>query len=195
MIKERTFSLDALGDPSAPIGSRDWSLWMANQIRISLYDKEQSGQRLHRLVDAFKEQAGWQPLGFLTWELYCESRLHKPAVEIEAEATLRKHGSDRKSAAYKNQDSVRNLEKIKGGNNLVYLKARIARDHPETLKDVGKGKKYKTYSAAAVALGIKKPDNRHMLPADPTAAGRYIANRVDNEWMMAFCDAYMKARQ
>jgi len=192
VITERIFALDELGDPSAPQGSRDWAVWVANQIEVSLYDKEQHGQRLHRLTGAFKEKTGWQELGFLTWEMFCDKRLHRPSADIDAEAELRRHGTNRHSD--KSRDSVRNIIPIKGGNNKVYLKARITRDYPETLKDVGKGKKYKTYSAAAVALGIKKPDNRHMLPADATAAGRYLASRVDNEWKIAFLDAFMKAQ-
>jgi len=74
--------------------------------------------------------------------------LHKPAVEIEAEAALRKHGTNQhgdKAGGY-----VHNLLPIKRGTNPVYLKVRIARDYPETLKEVGKGKKYKTFNAAAV---------------------------------------------
>ncbi len=95
-------------------------------------------------------QAGWQELGFLTWELFCESRLHKPAVEIEAEATLRKHGANQ----HGDKGGLDNCQVLpvteKGGNDPVYWKARIARDKPEELKEIGKGKKYKTFNAAAI---------------------------------------------
>ncbi len=99
---------------------------------------------------------GWQELGFLTWELFCESRLHKPAVEIEAEATLRKHGGDRRSEQYNNQLGVHQVENASDkGTTAAYLKARIARDHPETLKAVGKGKKYRTVYASMAVLGSR----------------------------------------
>jgi len=77
----------------------------------------------------------------LTWELYCESRLHKPAVEIEAEATLRKNGTNQFSD--KAGVSVQKpLPSKQGGDDPVYWKARIVRDYPETLKEVGKGKNH-----------------------------------------------------
>jgi predicted P-loop ATPase len=88
LIKERKFALDEIGNPDAPVGSHDWSLWTANQIRMSLYDKQQSEHRLHLLMDSFKTQSGWQELGFKTWGAFCESRLQKSAIEVETEASL-----------------------------------------------------------------------------------------------------------
>lgn len=84
----RSRPLDELGDPDAPIGSRSWSLWLANEIRKTLYDNQQTGTRLRYLVDTFKEHAGWQELGFLTWEDFCAKRLQTESGKVEAQPQL-----------------------------------------------------------------------------------------------------------
>ena len=66
-MKERSYLMDELGDPDAPIGSRLWCLYVSNEIRKTYYDKTQAGARLKNLVETFTEQQGWQELGFLTW--------------------------------------------------------------------------------------------------------------------------------
>ena len=85
----RSYLLDELGDADAPIGSRSWCLYTANEIRKMLYDKQQLGARLHNYVSAFQERQGWQELGFLTWEDFCVKRLQVRADEVEQEARAR----------------------------------------------------------------------------------------------------------
>ena len=85
-MKERTYLMDELGDPDAPIGSKLWCLYVSNEIRKTYYDKTQLGARLKNLVETFTEHQGWQELGFLTWEKYCESRLQIAADKLETEA-------------------------------------------------------------------------------------------------------------
>lgn len=83
----------------------------------------------------------------------------------------------------------------KGGTSHDYLTARIARDNPEVLEGMKQGK-YRSVRAAAIDAGIIDPDKtrRYQLPTDPTAAGRYLAQRVDAEWMLECYDAFLKER-
>ena len=80
------------------------------------------------------------------------------------------------------------------GTSADYLTARIARDNPAILEDMKQGK-YRSVRAAAIDAGIIDPDKarRYQLPTDPAAAGRYLSQRVDHEWLMECVDAFMKA--
>ncbi len=87
-------------------------------------------------------------------------------------------------------------EKEKGyGTSKTYLSERIAKEFPEQASNIGKGKQYKTITEAARKLGIVKDRQRVTIYIDdPEDAGRYLSGRVDNEWMIACYDAYMKAQ-
>lgn len=191
ILKERSVILDELGDPNAPIGSRSWSLWLANEIRKTLYDNQQTGTRLRYLVDTFKEHAGWQELGFLTWEEFCAKRLQTEAERIENEVVLRAQGRPVKEDKLDNCQ-VYTAEQMGGGNSSDYLTARIARDRPDILEDMKAGK-YRSVRQAAIEAGIVNARTRYSLPDDPQAAGRYLAQRVDKEWLLTLVDEYMKA--
>ena len=47
--------------------------------------------------------------------------------------------------------------------------------------------------AAMVKAGLRVPP--FQMPRDPTKAGKYLADRVDAEWMLACYDAFMKASE
>ena len=47
--------------------------------------------------------------------------------------------------------------------------------------------------AAMVKAGLRVPP--FQMPRDPTKAGKYLAERVDAEWMLACYDAFMKASE
>ncbi len=82
------------------------------------------------------------------------------------------------------------------GNTKTYLSERIAKEFPEAAPCIGKGKQYKTVTEAARKLGIVKDRPRATIYIDdPEDAGRYLSSRVDNEWMIAMYDAYMKAQE
>lgn len=189
MLRERSITLDELGDPDAPIGSRLWSLWLANEIRKTLYDNQQTGSRLRYLVDTFKEHAGWQELGFLTWEDFCAKRLQTEAEKIEAEVVLRSHGGDRRSEEF--QGNNYNVE-IDRGTSTAYLEARLARDFPDILERKRAGE-FRSVRQAAIEAGIVSAKMRYSLPDDPEAAGRYLAQRVGRAWFDTLIDAYYKA--
>lgn len=205
-MKERSYLMDELGDPDAPIGSKLWCLYVSNEIRKTYYDKTQLGARLKNLVETFTEHQGWQELGFLTWEKYCESRLQVAADKLKEEAEgrvaaviakaentppLAANGGNRKNQFDNYQTDFDNH----GGTSNDYLTARIARDNPEVLEGMKQGK-YRSVRAAAIDAGIIDPDKtrRYQLPTDPAAAGRYLAQRVNAEWMLECYDAFLKER-
>lgn len=209
-MKERTYLMDELGDPDAPIGSKLWCLYVSNEIRKTYYDKTQLGARLKNLVETFTEHQGWQELGFLTWEKYCESRLQIAADKLETEARnrvaeiaentkpLAEHGGEyTKTGGRGNKlpDNCQVVLKKQYGNSAKDLTARIARDNPAILEGMKQGK-YRSVRAAAIDAGIIDPDKtrRYQLPTDPAAAGRYLAQRVNAEWMLECYDAFLKER-
>jgi hypothetical protein len=197
----RTKPLDEIGDLNAPIGSRLWLLGVANEIRKTLYDKEQTGRRLQDLIEAFKQYAGWQEFGYLTWEEYCESRLQSRAEEIDSEVARRAQAAKPSMTSVEAASLAANVRhgnvrldnyQAADGTSADYLTARIARDRPDILDDMKKGK-YRSVRQAAIAAGIIHPRQRYSLPDDPQAAGRYLAQRVDKEWLLAMVDEAMKS--
>lgn len=211
MNAERDYLLDELGDGDAPIGSKPWAMWLSNEIRKAYYDKQRTGDRLRNLVDAFKEHQGWQAFGILTWEMFCEKRLQVAAQEIDTEARARvaamaenakplnEHAGEYTSTGGRGNKLHDNYNVVSASNNgtdTEYLTARIARDRPDIL-DRMKAGEYRSVRSAAIDAGIIDPDKvrRYQLPTDPTKAGKYLAERVDAEWMLACYDAFMKATQ
>ena len=190
-LRERSYLMDELGDPDAPIGSRLWCLWLANEIRKTLYDNQQTGTRLRYLVDAFKEHAAWQELGFLTWEDFCARKLQTEAEKVESEVAIRAQDAKANppNGHHPTSDNCKTLEH---GNSADYLTARIARDRPDILEAMKRGE-YRSVRQAAIEAGIVNPKVRYSLPDDPIAAAHYLAQRVDREWFLALVDEYMKA--
>lgn len=83
-------------------------------------------------------------------------------------------------------------EEMGGGNSADYLKARMARDKPEILRQFNAGE-IRSVRQAAIKAGIVNAKTRYSLPDDPIAAGRYLAQRVDKDWLLSMVDEYMKA--
>lgn len=202
-MKIREFIMDDLGDANAPIGSRPWALYISNEIRKTLYDKQQTGNRLVKLIDVFKEKAGYQELGFLTWEQFCETRLQTTADKLALEAEGRVAALAEKveplnakagrPLGESNPDNCQDYQERQYGNSAKDLTARIARDRPDILEDMKQGK-YRSVRAAAIEAGIVDPDKsrRYQVPTDSVAAGRYLAHKVNKEWLFECIDAFMK---
>lgn len=75
------------------------------------------------------------------------------------------------------------------GNSADYTIRRLKRDNPELAKRVVAGEL--SPNAAAIEAGFRK--RTYHLPSDAEAAGRYLAERVDEEWMTAMFETYTKA--
>lgn len=68
---------------------------------------------------------------------------------------------------------------------------KIERERPDLFDRVRSGEL--SIYAANKQAGFQSKS--FQLPTDPTAAGRYLAKRVDREWLMECVDAFMKASQ
>lgn len=91
-----------------------------------------------------------------------------------------------------NYDNYNSFSPTQQGTSADYLTARIARDHPSIYDGMLRGD-YRSVRQAAIEAGIVNVKTRYSLPDDPIAAGRYLAQRVDKEWLLAMVDEYTKA--
>lgn len=123
-LATRSYTIDELGDPTAPIGSRPWSLWVANEIRKALDTDDHIDQMLRDLTTAFKEQQAWQELGCLSWDDFCVKYLHRQPLRVDAALDLKAHGRPHKT------EKPDNSNVFEYGNSADYLTARIKRDDP-----------------------------------------------------------------
>lgn len=76
------------------------------------------------------------------------------------------------------------------GTSSAATMRRLAKDFPTIHERVLTGEL--SPNKAALEAGFRQP--KLQIPADPTAAGRYLAQRVDDAWMLELYDAYMKAQ-
>jgi hypothetical protein len=72
------------------------------------------------------------------------------------------------------------------GTSVSYTMRRLAKTAPEIHERVVAGEL--SPNAAAIEAGFRV--RKMQIPADPEAAGRYFAGRVDREWMEAMLDAF-----
>lgn len=77
------------------------------------------------------------------------------------------------------------------GDTTDYTVRRLAKQRPDIHAKLLAGEL--SPNAAAIEAGFRK--TKFQLPTDPSAAGRYLAQRVDQDWFMECYDAYMKAIQ
>ncbi len=108
---------------------------------------------------------------------------------------LQLEGGDKRSDQYQNHYYNYNSDSPQQqGTSADYLTARIARDRPDILERMKTGE-YRSVRQAAIEAGIVNAKTRYSLPSDPIAAGRYLAQRVDDAWFEALSNAYYKERQ
>ncbi len=107
----------------------------------------------------------------------CESKLNALEATIsKAKAQpLAEHGGDR-TLVQKTVQQGDNITLNQKGTSREYLAARLSRDCPEVLDEIGKGKKYKSVRAAAIAAGIIKP--KVTIQFLPEESGSQIAGRL-----------------
>lgn len=85
-----------------------------------------------------------------------------------------------------------NVDSPERGNSADYWLARLERDAPEYHRKYN-NHEYESVAAACYDAGIRKKEQRLHISIDPESAGRYLAGRVDADWMLACYDAFMKA--
>ena len=144
-----------------------------------------------QLASAMKERIWEQypmdaPAGDLTTLLEKLDIDPKFALSREkfSERPMGKHGGDRKSTLYHNVDFPTEQQ----GTSADYTIRRLKRDAPDLAEQVIRGEL--TPNAAAIVAGFRK--RKFQLPGDPVAAGRYLAQRVDKEWLLAMVHEFME---
>lgn len=81
-------------------------------------------------------------------------------------------------------DSI--VDKPTYGNTTDYTVRRLAKKRPDLHAKLLAGQL--SPNAAAIEAGFR--EKKFQLPTDPTAAGQYLAKRVDAEWMATMLEAY-----
>lgn len=194
------------------VGTREWAERLVDAIKadhryserdVSLFAEHAAEAKLNKI---------WETTAQEGWSQFCEECLNLPAAYVDAivvgVGTLRGTGhkgpipasqAQRVAALAANpQDRHQgvklhnNSNEVMQGNSVDYLTARIARDHPDILEDMKEGK-YRSVRQAAIEAGIVNARTRYSLPDDPIAAGRYLAQRVDKEWLLSMVDEFMKS--
>ena len=95
---------------------------------------------------------------------------------------------------YSGNVSITNISTVEEGkpprgDTTDYTVRRLAKQRPDIHAKMLAGEL--SPNAAAIEAGFRK--TKFQLPTDPAAAGRYLAGRVDHEWLMECVDAFMKA--
>ena len=153
----RVSALDEAGDRDAPVGSRPWAVWVVRQAKLRREEVERDASLLRDLIAKMQKHEAWKVLGVPSFDMLCTTQLRLSADEVSAVLKARKgqslgvvlgkHGGKRQKG--KQVDNV----KLKGGNQVAFLAARLRRDHPDAVFDESvRG----SVRQAAIAAGIVK---------------------------------------
>lgn len=216
---ERMADTPNLFKAGAPIGSKPWAEHRKQELEQAIDSAIAGRIRFSsELVDFWQTQA-WQLFTDKTDEpfrsFYAFARAQRPyglgcteddynALMDAAKRTVQDFAEQYGDAplvngtgapkgnqnALKNNDS--NTTIVSADRGATYLTRRIARDRPDIIKRMKDGE-FTSVRAAAKEAGIVK--DKFQMPTDAAAAGRYLAGRVDADWMMACYDAFMKAQE
>jgi hypothetical protein len=158
MPKTTTRTLSGVGDPTAPIGSKEWLDYVVNYAKSTARDVSAKCGDLQKILRTMQECDAHKAAGFVSFEAFVARRVGissdqakavlnaKPSVKVAA--VLRKVG--RPKAGEVNGDIVTISDK---GNGPAYLAARLRRDHPDADFDESvRG----SVRQAAIAAGIVK---------------------------------------
>jgi hypothetical protein len=158
MPKTTTRTLSGVGDPTAPIGSKEWLEYVVNYAKNTARDVSAKCGDLQKILRTMQECDAHKAAGFVSFEAFLSRRVGissdqakavldaKPSVKVAA--VLRKVG--RPKAGEGNGDIVTISDK---GNGPAYLAARLRRDHPDADFDESvRG----SVRQAAIAAGIVK---------------------------------------
>lgn len=195
--RTRSYVMDDLGDPNAEPGSKPWSVFVANEIHTALHDVEFNGVKLRDYIKLFQKYEGYRQWRYPSWGEYCVKRLHKRPEEIDGIVAdrVQAHAMRALPAQIKGRHASScyncNMRQGGGGNDPASLSSRIARDRPDILEDMKAGK-YRSVRAAAIDAGIIDPEKsrRYQMPTAPEAAGRYMRERVGEDWLEKFIAAF-----
>lgn len=137
----RVTRLDEVGDRDAPVGSREWALYVIGRMRLAASDLDSDVVRLKSLVSDCEKHEAWKALGYASLGLLCQKEVGLSDDQIDAikqarpgqstGAVLKKVGAP-KLKERNNPDSQKgSVGTFKRGNVAAYLVARLERDAAE----------------------------------------------------------------
>lgn len=158
MSKITTRTLSGVGDPNAPVGSKEWLEYVVNYAKSTARDVSAKCGDLQKILKTMQECDAHKAAGFVSFEAFLSRRVGissdqakavldaKPSVKVAA--VLRKVG--RPKAGDGNGET---FTVSRGGPSPAYLAARLRRDHPDAVFDESvRG----SVRQAAIAAGIVK---------------------------------------
>jgi len=171
--------IDELGDLSAEPGSRDWAIAVRHKLLTLIDQKETTEKHIAPYLELMERYEGYKQLDnendttftsveeFLTanYPFGLEGKIERENGGYK----LRKHGGDRRSDGF--QDDNSNVEKQ--GNSKSYILARLERDHPDILADFEAGK-YRSARQAGIAAGFVKDRKYIQVAPDPERIARKL---------------------
>jgi hypothetical protein len=175
MSRTTTRTLSGVGDPNAPVGSKEWLEYVVNYAKSTARDVSAKCGDLQKILRTMQECDAHKAAGFVSFETFLSRRVGISSDQAKAVldadpkklvgAVLGNHGGARQGAGRRkrgviqpsyngrlDENQVDNI-KLKGGTQTAYLAARLRRDHPDAVFDESvRG----SVRQAAIAAGIVK---------------------------------------
>ena len=162
----RTTTLDEVGDPDAPVGSRLWALSVLSEIRVALAKLDSDASHAGAMLKLADDHEAWVALDYPSRDMMCVKELNlnaddadrlKRAKRGQTIGELLKEtpaAGDRKGGRPEKQ-LVRGTS-LFTGNSSARLIGRLKRDHPNIIAKLEAGE-FPSVRAAALAAGIVRP--------------------------------------
>jgi len=158
MSKTTTRTLSGVGDPNAPVGSKEWLEYVVNYAKSTARDVSAKCGDLQKILQTIRECDAHKAAGVASFELVLARGVGvsadrakavldaKPSVKVAA--VLRRVGRPKAGEAKPDNVGVSYSR-----SDPAYLAARLRRDHPEAVFDESvRG----SVRQAAIAAGIVK---------------------------------------
>jgi hypothetical protein len=156
MSKTTTRTLSGVGDPNAPVGSKEWLEYVVNYAKSTARDVSAKCGDLQKILQTIRECDAHKAAGFASFELFLARRIGisadqakavleaKPSVKVAA--VLRRVGRPKAGEGNDRSSTI-------SSRDTAYLAARLRRDHPGAVFDESiRG----SVRQAAIAAGIVK---------------------------------------
>lgn len=158
MSRTTTRTLSGVGDPNAPVGSKEWLEYVVNYAKSTARDVSAKCGDLQKILKTMQACDAHKAAGFVSFEAFLSRRVGissdqakavldaKPSVKVAA--VLRKVGRPK---AGEGNDGISIVSPV--GSGPAYWAARLRRDHPDAVFDEAvRG----SVRQAAIAAGIVK---------------------------------------
>jgi hypothetical protein len=174
-------------------GSPEWcyatidyakTLYASYKCRLGDWEKVLAEMEQHRVYERVPEE---HPYGKM--DTLLEAEIGATVEESRKDVALRDHGGDRRSEKAK-ADQVDNI-KLKGGTQAAYVRALLARDHPEIKARLDAGE-FRSVRAAAREAGLVRP-TATIYTDDPAAAARAVRRHFHGDRLKALIAALIAA--